>query len=85
MNELLCNVKICEFVNKHKSVGPLIPLFLTSGNVSSGFQSQTVGSFIPAWQKGACYLFPKIHLWWDLQLGSYVAAASHCKTRQMLY
>ena len=37
-------------------VGPLIPLFWTSGDVSSGFQSQSGFCLIQAWQRHTCYV-----------------------------
>ena len=43
-------------------VGPLIPLFWTSGDVSSGFQSQS-RSLIFTWKRHAWCTFPEIHLW----------------------
>ena len=55
-NENVIDSKKYKFFKKkfggHKSffVGPLIPLFWTSGDVSSGFQSQS-GSFIRTWQR----------------------------------
>ena len=35
-------------------VGPLIPVFWTSGKVSFRFR---------AWQRHMCYTFPEVHLW----------------------
>ena len=43
-------------------MGPLIPLFWTSGDVSSGFQSQ---SGQPYSHSTEMYTFPEIHLWCD--------------------
>ena len=40
-------------------MGRLI-LFWTSGDISSGFQSQ---SLICAWQRHVCCIFPEIHIW----------------------
>ena len=50
-------------------VGPLIPLFWTSGDVSSGFQSQS--GFCLIWTLWRCtwYTFPEIHLWCDTSAG----------------
>ena len=44
-------------------VGSLIPLIWTSGDVSSGFQSQSGFCLIRTWQRCTCYTFPEIHLW----------------------
>ena len=46
-------------------VGPLIPLFWTSGDVSSGFQSQSGFCLIHTWQRHTWSMFPEIHLWCD--------------------
>ena len=47
-------------------VGPLIPLFWTSGDVSSGFQSQSGQPFSHfTWQWNMCNRFPEIHPWCD--------------------
>ena len=43
-------------------VETLIPLFLTSGDISSGFQSQSVQSYL---HLAEVYMFHKIHLWYD--------------------
>ena len=40
-----------SFNNKSFFVGPLIPLFWTSGDISSEFQSCYVGSLIQTWQR----------------------------------
>ena len=40
------------------------PLFWTSGDVTSEFQSR-VGSLIRTWWRHTCYTFPEIHLWRD--------------------
>ena len=45
-------------------MGPLIPLFWTSGDISSGFQSQS-GQPYSSLQRLTCYTFPEIHLWCD--------------------
>ena len=50
-------------------VGPLIPLFWTSGDISSGFQSQSGLCLIPTWQRRMCNTFPEIHLWCDTFAG----------------
>ena len=44
-------------------VGSLIPVFWTSGDISSlGFKAR-VGSLIRTWQRHTWCIFPEIHLW----------------------
>ena len=45
-------------------MGPLIPLFETSGYISNGFKVK-VGSLICTWWRHMCYMFTEIHLWCD--------------------
>ena len=64
-------------------VGPLIPLFWTSGDVSSGFQSQSGFCLIRAYVLR--YTFPEIHLWcntcWPLgsQHGSWDVSSTYLR------
>ena len=65
-------------------MGPPIPLFWTSGDISYGFQSQSG----QPWWRHTYYTFPEIHLWCntcqsiDGQHGSH---CSQCEIRQTLY
>ena len=52
-------------------VGPLIPLFRTSGDVSSGFQSQSGFCLIRTLRRHMWYTFPEIHLWCNISAGVY--------------
>ena len=52
-------------------LGPLIPLFMTSGDVCSGFQSQSGFCLIPTLQRHTWYTFPEIHLWCDTSASVY--------------
>ena len=45
-------------------LGPLIPLFRTSGNIPLGFKTR-MGSLIRTWQRHMWYMFPEIQLWCD--------------------
>ena len=45
-------------------MGPLIILFWTSSDVSSGFKARE-GSLINTWWRHTYYTFPEIHLWCD--------------------
>ena len=52
-------------------LGPLIPLFRTSGDVSSGFQSQSGFCLIRTSRMCTWYTFPEIHLWCNTSAGVY--------------
>ena len=46
-------------------VGPLIPMFWTSGDVSTGFQSQSRQPYLHLVKAYMCYIFPEIYFSWD--------------------
>ena len=52
-------------------LGGLIPLFWTSGDVSSGFQSQSGFCLIWTLRRHKWCTFPEIHLWCDTSAGVY--------------
>ena len=52
-------------------LGPLIPLFRTSGDVSSGFQSRSEFYLIQTLWRHMWYTFPEIHLWCDTYASVY--------------
>ena len=66
----VCNIScflFCFFknflLNTCPFLGPLIPLFRTSSDISSGFQSQSGFCLIRTLRRCTWYMFPGIHLW----------------------
>ena len=63
-------------------VSPLIPLYWTSGDISTGFQSQ-IGQPYSHWWRLSYYTFPEINLWCDTcqllrsQHGSWAISSTH--------
>ena len=59
-------VCVCVFLlDTCPFVGPLIPLFWTSGDVTSWFQRESGFCLIRPLQRHTWYTFPEIHLWCD--------------------
>ena len=73
-NYFVCYFYFCGHVS---FLGPLMPLFWTCSDISSGFQSQSMQPYSLFWQRHVWCTFREIHLWCNTDLLTASTAAGH--------